>query len=146
MNHSCPCFIKYFVKRENKRKNTEQNTPAWLNLVETCIKSPKSMRANVLWSDETKAEPFDYNFPKYVWCENSAHHQKNTMFTVELCYRSIKFWPLISLCGRVGINSIKYQSLFGTTPSGLIKRTCCIFQHDDDPKALNQQISLQETY
>ncbi len=63
---------------------TKKNTKARLTFAKKYLDYPKDFWANILWTDETKAELFGRCVSRYIWHKtNTGFHKKNIIPTVK---------------------------------------------------------------
>ena len=105
-----------------------------------------SQKNLMMWSDETKIEPFGINLTRCVWRKrNAEYNPKNTIPTVKHGGGNLMLWGCFSTkgtgrlhCIKVRMNGAMYQDILGNNllPSvrALKMGRGWVFQHDNDPK------------
>ncbi len=53
---------------------TKKNTKARLTFAKKYLDYPQDFWANILWTDETKAELFGRCVSRYIWCKTNTQH------------------------------------------------------------------------
>ncbi|KAG2460115.1 TCB1 transposase, partial [Polypterus senegalus] len=126
---------------------TQKHKKARLEFAKMFLRKPKSFWANVLWTDETKVEPFGKAHHYTVYRKpNEAHEEKYTVPTVKHGGGSKMFWGCFADSGTGCLDCVHgimksedYQKILGCNvgPSvrklGLHQRSW-VFQQDNDLK------------
>ncbi|KAG2457038.1 TCB1 transposase, partial [Polypterus senegalus] len=125
---------------------SKRHMAAHLEFAKRHMKDSQTMRNKILWSDETKIEPFGVNARHRVWRKpGTAHHQASTIPTVKHGGGNIMLWGCFSAAGTGSLVRIKgkmtaamYRDILDENllQSALDLRLGqrYIFQQDNDPK------------
>ena len=97
---------------------SKRHKTAGFELSKRHLKDSQTMSIKILWSDETKIELFGLNTKRHVWRKpGTAHHQPNTIPTVNHSGGSIMMWGcFLAGTGRLVLiegkmNAAKYTEI-----------------------------------
>ncbi|KAG2468331.1 TCB1 transposase, partial [Polypterus senegalus] len=121
---------------------SKRHMAARLEFAKRHLKDSQTMRNKILWSDGTKIELFGVNARHHVWRKpGTAHHQANTIPTVQHGGGSIMLWGpgtgrLVRIKGKMSAamyRDILDENLLQSALDLRLGRRF-IFQQDNDPK------------